>query len=94
MHRAVLDEADVLAAIGGWRVGCEIEAENQDVADTVKSAGFVARRLHFAPATPDGDPAYEITAAGLSRLEAIRGPEARRRAEEMRDWYREHTSGP
>lgn len=86
--------AYVLAHIGGWRPGCPYEVENQSAVDQIRQRGYVTLRTHYAPAIPEGEPAYELTEAGLKQLALLSGEEAARRAEAMRQWYRDYTHGP
>jgi hypothetical protein len=84
------DVNDMLSEIGGWQVGCYNEREARQAVELAKSMGWVQLRTHYGPAyPPDGVPAYEVTDAGLQRIEDSWGPEARKSAEEIRQLYRD-----
>jgi hypothetical protein len=89
-----MTEAEVLEAIGGWRVGCENAVEHCQMVSILDREGFLCIRRHFAPATPDGDPAYELTTMGLKRLALIGTDEQFKDAVNKRDWYHKNTSAP
>lgn len=93
-REAPMTEADVLEAIGGWRIGCECAVEHGQMVGLLEHEGFLCIRRHFAPATPDGDPAYELTTMGLKRLALIGTDEQFKDAVNKRDWYRKNASTP
>lgn len=92
---AVSGLGELLQHVGAWRVGSECHVEVDALVTRAERDGYVGRRLHYAPAHPtEGDPAFEITDAGLAKLKELAGDEAAAEALRIRTWYRERTSRP
>lgn len=82
----------VLAAIGGWTVGCEYHVENAAAVDTAKSAGLVGTRIHKCPIDPEGWECFELTDAGIKRFRELCGEDAADGAAKRRQWYRDNAA--
>jgi hypothetical protein len=89
-----VDFVSVLSSIGSWWVGCEYDQESREAVLKAERMGLVGRRTHYAPATPEGVEAYELTDAGLDYVVAHRGPKDGAYAAAMRQWYRDRAKTP
>jgi hypothetical protein len=81
------DVNGMLTEIGGWHIGCYNERRSGAAVAYAIDREWVGKRTHYFP---DGktSPAYELTDAGLQRIEDSYGPKAREKADERRQWYR------
>lgn len=86
--------AYVLSSIGGWHVGCLNHQDHQREVEACEKNGWATRRIHYAPAIPEGAAAFEITDKGLDMLRCWYGEQSACRAETTRQWYRINTSKP
>lgn len=82
------DVNGMLMSVGGWHKDSQAATEAYDALTYAVHQGWVVERTHYFP---DGDtaPAYELTDAGLQRIEDSYGPKARAAAEKGRRWYRD-----
>lgn len=84
------DLAMMLRSVGGWHVGCIEERDHIIAVQHAIENGWLAKRIHFAPAFPEGVEAWELTDSGLEYLGDISGPQMKGGADKMRNWYRSH----
>ena len=83
------DVNGMLIDIGGWHVDCYNDRHARSAVEYAKTQGWVTTRTHYAPAFPEGVPAYELTDAGLERIGATYGGSAMISAGKVRRWYRD-----
>lgn len=78
----------MLMNVGGWHVGSCAAREADEAVQYAIDRKWVQERTHHFP---DGDvaQAYELTDAGLDRLEQSCGPTSRDGASKARQWYRD-----
>lgn len=90
------DLAGMLCDIGGWWVDCQNEHQAQEAVNHARHCGYIIQRTHYSPSNPKGDPAWEVTDAGIEVLRKWWGDKAAANALKMRQWYRDrdHTSKP
>ena len=84
------DLASMLRSIGGWWVGCSNDREHIVAVQQAIDAGWLQKRVHYAPAYPEGSECWELTDSGLKYLGKIAGPECEEGADKMRNWYRDY----
>jgi len=82
----------VLADIGGWQVGCENAIEVLQAVTYVFHAGWITHRTHYSAICPEGIEAYEVTDAGMEKIEEWGGDVSA--AIKKREWYRANSSKP
>lgn len=83
------DLAYFLRNVGSWWVGCQNERENIVAVQVAIDKGWIQKRVHFAPAFPDGVECWELTDDGLAYLDRIASRGTAGGADKMRNWYRE-----
>ena len=83
------DAAGMLLSIGGWHLSCENHHEYIEAVEWADQQGYLARRLHIAPAFPDGVLAFELTDHGIEAIGRYWGEKAKISALKMRQWYRD-----
>jgi hypothetical protein len=82
----------MLSEITGWMVKCPNHNEHKSAVILAEENGWVGRRTHYAPAFPEGVEAFEITDAGIAKLNDWgRSGDA---AKKTRQWYRDNASKP
>lgn len=92
----------MLRDVGGWWVGCDAELENVAAVRHAVDLGWIRKRVHYAPAVPEGVESWELSDLGLHYLGEISGPESKERAERSRDqrrrrqreWLAAHPDAP
>ncbi len=84
----------LMTEIGGWWVGCVAACEKAAAVTEADRRGFLGRRMHYAPAVPEGVEAHELTDAGIHFLAEHAGISTARAAIAQRQWYRDHSAKP
>lgn len=63
--------AKLLIDVGRWHLYSAETLEHREALEVLGDAGLMRMRKHYAKAFPDGIDAYELTDAGLDKLEEL-----------------------
>ena len=82
------DVNHLLRWIGGWHVRSQAATDANAAIAYAVARGWITVRLHYSPAIPEGQLAYEVTDAGIRRVRLELGEAHAEATEAMRQWYR------
>lgn len=80
--------AKLLIDVGRWHLYSVETLEHREALEVLGDAYLIQMRKHYAKRFPDGVDAYELTEAGVEKLEELAGPKFADEAVENREHYR------
>jgi hypothetical protein len=80
--------AKLLIDVGRWHLYSVETLEHREALEVLGDAYLIQMRKHYAKRYPDGVDAYELTEAGLEKLEELAGMKFADEACENREHYR------